>query len=312
MKARNKPEVDAQEDATTSALFGGETRVSTRVRRVDGPKVASLVQIYGPNLGQRHILDKPAITIGRDESCNIVLDNDKVSRTHARLRVRERGIEFEDMKSTNGSLVNDREVKRIVLKSGDIIKIGSVMLKFLPEGSAEALYHEEIYRLTINDGLTDIPNRRYFDEFLDREFARARRYERPLSLMLFDVDHFKKINDEFGHLAGDYVLRKLAGTVQKIVRREELLARYGGEEFGVVLIETDIDKAARFGEKIRSTIERAEFTFDAHPIKVTASIGVADLDASMSRESFVHSADQALYRAKQKGRNRLVRFDSAI
>ncbi len=291
-------------------LVGGETRVNTRVGRVDGAKVASLVQIYGPNLGQRYILDKPEVTIGRDESCNIVLNNDHVSRTHARILVSERGVEFEDMKSTNGSLVNDREVKRVVLISGDIIKIGSLMLKFLPEGSAEALYHEEIYRLTINDALTDIPNRRHFDDFLDREFARARRHNRPLSLMLFDIDHFKKVNDQFGHLAGDYVLRKLAGTVQKMVRREELLARYGGEEFGVVLSETDIEKAARFGEKIRSTIERTKFTFDSRTIKVTASIGVSTLKASMSRESFVHAADQALYQAKQKGRNRLMRSDS--
>lgn len=149
-----------------------------------------------------------------------------------------------------------------------------------------------------------------FDRDLARAVDEAERNREPFALVMIDIDHFKKVNDQFGHLAGDYVLRKLAGTVQKMVRREELLARYGGEEFGVVLSETDIEKAARFGEKIRSTIERTKFTFDSRTIKVTASIGVSTLKASMSRESFVHAADQALYQAKQKGRNRLVRSDS--
>jgi two-component system, cell cycle response regulator len=281
------------------------TRVSSRTRSLEAPKEASLVQIYGPNLGQRYILDRPLITVGRGEGNDIILDNDNVSRNHGRFSTQDGAVRYEDRGSTNGTLLNDAEITDVVLRPGDMLKIGSVMLKFITGGSAEALYHEEIYRLTIHDGLTNVPNRRYFEDFLEREHARAVRYARPLSLMLFDIDHFKHINDKYGHLAGDYVLRRLAGEVATMIRREELLARYGGEEFVVVMPETALEKAAQFAEKIRGTIERMEFTFDDQRIEVTTSVGVTVLAAGSNREQFVQAADSALYRAKQGGRNQV-------
>lgn len=291
------------------SLGGDDTRVSTTGGQVQGPKEASLVQIYGPTLGQRYPIEKQVLTIGRDESCDIVLDNDNVSRAHGRVTTDGPEVRYEDLGSTNGTLINDREVTSMVLRSGDLLKIGSVMLKFLSGGSAEALYHEEIYRLTIHDGLTAVPNRRHFDDFLERELARAARYERPLALMLFDIDHFKKVNDDFGHLAGDYVLRRLAGILHKMIRREELLARYGGEEFAIVMPEAPLQKAKTFGEKIRATVEETEFEFDGRKIDVTTSVGVSCLTKEMTRDRFIAEADQALYRAKETGRNRVCGFD---
>lgn len=282
-----------------------ETRVSREKSGIEAPKEASLVQIYGPSLGERYILDQAEVTLGRDESCDIVLDNENVSRVHARIHCLGPQTRFEDLGSTNGSLINDREVTTAELRSGDIVKIGSVMLKFISGGSAEALYHEEIYRLTIHDGLTAIPNRRYFEDFLEREYARAVRYQRPLSLMLLDLDHFKKTNDEFGHLAGDYVLRRTAAVLKKTIRREQLLARYGGEEFVVVLPETEVSKAETFAERIRALVESTEFEFDGRDIPVTTSVGVACLTSGMHRDRLVQAADEALYRAKADGRNRV-------
>ena len=288
-------------------LDADQTRVTTAdTRSPQAPKEASLVQIYGPNLGQRYVIEKPETNIGRDADCDIVLDSDNVSRAHARLLGDGKSVQLQDLGSTNGSLVNDREVKQHVLNNGDLIKIGSVVLKFISSGNAEALYHETIYRMTINDGLTGVANRRYFEDFLEREFARAIRYERPLSVALFDLDHFKKINDTYGHLAGDYVLRRVANTVLTTIRREELLARYGGEEFGIIMPERSLERAVRFGEKVRELIESTQFTFDTDVIEVTASVGVATLSDSVhSQQGLIKAADSALYRAKRRGRNQV-------
>src|SRR5262249_43190695 len=148
------------------------------------------------------------------------------------------GVTVADLGSTNGTFLNDALVARAPLKDGDYLRVGNCIYRFLAGGNVEADYHEEIYRLTITDGLTQTHNKRYLLEFLDRELARSQRHTRPLSLVLFDIDRFKAINDELGHLAGDHVLRELAACVKAAVRREELFARYGGEEFAVVLPET--------------------------------------------------------------------------
>jgi diguanylate cyclase (GGDEF)-like protein len=159
--------------------------------------------------------------------------------------------------------------------------------------------------MTIHDGLTGVPNRRHFEDFLERELARALRYDRPLSLMLFDIDHFKKTNDTFGHLAGDFVLRRLASVVNQTIRREELIARYGGEEFVVVMPETRITEARKFAERLRQLVAGTDFEFDERKIVVTISVGVACLAHGLTRDQFIHLADQALYQAKANGRNQV-------
>jgi two-component system, cell cycle response regulator len=289
---------------STVKLTGEETQVAQSGGGPSAPTEASLIQISGPSLGTRYVIEKAELTIGRDASNDIVLDNENVSRAHARVLNQGTRILLEDLGSTNGSAVNDQDVATIELRNGDIVKIGSVILKFVSGGNAEALYHEEIYRLTIHDGLTGTSNRRSFDEFLEREYARAKRYERPLSLALFDIDHFKNVNDKHGHLAGDYVLRRMASKVKALVRREELIARYGGEEFAIVMPETRLEKAQMFGEKVRALVETTEFEFDNQKIPVTVSVGIATINASFENEiALIKAADGALYEAKNAGRN---------
>ncbi|EAU69485.1 ggdef family protein [Stigmatella aurantiaca DW4/3-1] len=236
------------------------------------------------------------------------MDLDNVSRRHARILVRQGRMFVEDLGSTNGTYLNDQEVRQAQpLRSGDLIKVGGSIFKFLDGDNIETQYHETIYTLTIADGLTGVSNKRYFLEYLEREMGRSHRYHRALSLMIFDIDHFKKINDVHGHLAGDHVLRELAQSVKRLVRREQCFARYGGEEFALVMPEDGPEKARLFAEKIRKLIEERTFMFEDKEIPVTISIGVADMTADMTEPTqFIKVSDANLYRAKKAGRNRVV------
>ncbi len=264
-----------------------------------------LVTLHGSRIGHKIDLDRGRpLTVGRELSADIPVDDDSVSRQHCRLAWRDGAWEVEDLQSTNGTYVDDAVVKRARLRDGDLLKVGSTLFKFLSTHHVEAAYHEEIYRMAIFDGLTQIHNRRYLEEFVEREISRCRRHERALSLLLFDVDHFKRINDTYGHLSGDYVLRTMASTIAPRIRREELFARYAGDEFVVVLPETDGVVAAKLGELVRRMIDETRFVFDAQSLPVTISLGVGALDAEMTTPAqLIAAADAALYRAKQHGRN---------
>jgi len=271
---------------------------------------ACLVQIYGPNLGKRFVLDREETTIGRGEGCEIVLELDNVSRRHCSILTRRDGVLLKDLGSTNGTYLNNKEVRgETALRTGDLIKVGSSIFKFLyggELGSIEAQYHEEIYRLTIIDGLTQVHNKRYLIEFLDREMARCHRHQRPISVVLFDLDHFKSVNDTFGHLAGDYVLREMAATMKPRIRREECFARYGGEEFALVLPESNLETAMFVAEKLRKLIEEHDFSFEAKKIPVSFSAGVAEMHKDhLDPLVFLKAADENLYAAKRGGRNRV-------
>jgi len=293
-----------------------ETKV-TRVTAIEGmaPKGADeacLVQIYGPTLGFKYTLASVETTIGRGENCEIVLENlDNVSRNHCSLLLKPDGVFLKDNGSTNGTYLNNVEVRgETPLRSGDLIKVGGAIFKFLfggELGSIEAQYHEEIYRLTIIDGLTQVYNKRYLLEFLDREMARALRHQRSLSLVMLDIDHFKKINDTYGHLAGDYVLREMAAALKTRIRKEECFARYGGEEFVLALPETSHENTLFLADKLRKIVEQHQFLFEGKRITVTFSADVADLKAAHdSALSFIKEADVKLYEAKKEGRNRVV------
>jgi two-component system, cell cycle response regulator len=283
------------------------TKVSTIGTKFIGGQ-SCLVVIYGPDLGHRYELADNELTIGRDIANSITVDLDNVSRRHARLVQRDDKVFLQDLGSTNGTFLNDEEVKGDVpLRSGDLVKVGGAIFKFLYGGNVESLFHEEIYRITIGDGLTQCFNKRYFLEFLEREMARGQRYGRPLSLMMFDLDHFKQVNDTHGHLAGDHVLRELALSVRGKVRKEECLARYGGEEFALVSPESGPARVRKFAEKLRQIVETHQFLFDDKKIPVTISVGVADMTPEMTEPSqFIKVADSNLYLAKKQGRNCVV------
>lgn len=268
---------------------------------------AILVHIYpsGPKLGTRYVLGSTLLLIGRGDGCQVQIDDKSVSRQHASVQPVTGGYLVTDLDSTNGTLVNDVAVSTRLLKDGDYLRVGNSIYRFLMGGNLEAQYHEEIYRLVIIDGLTGIANKRHLLEFLDRELARSCRYGRPLTLVLFDVDHFKRINDGLGHLAGDYTLRELAAVVRADIQSGEFFGRYGGEEFAVVLPETPLANALALAERLRGQVEGHAFEFEGTRFAVTISLGVAAAsgEESQTAQELIRAADEALYRAKTEGRN---------
>src|SRR5262245_33340155 len=201
---------------------------------------ASLVHIYpaGPAMGTRYPLEKIDLVLGRAPDCHIVLDEDSVSRQHVRIEVSPTGYYAVDLDSTNGTFVNDVRIESARLRDGDSLRVGDCIFRFLSGDNVEMRYHEELHRLTIIDGLNGVSNKRYFLEFLERELKRANQETRHLSLIVFDIDRFKAINDGLGHLGGDAILRELTARLKDQVRPHDCLARYGGEEFALVLVDT--------------------------------------------------------------------------
>ena len=277
-----------------------------------GKGEACLVVIYGPELGRRIPLSGAAFAIGRSSKSELSLDQESVSRNHARItRARRQGAEaayvVADLGSTNGTYVNDVSITERDLTDGDQIKIGRSILKFMSGDNIEASYHEEIYRLMTVDGLTQIFNKRYFTETLEREVNRSARYERPLSLVIMDIDFFKKQNDELGHVAGDALLKQIAGVIKPKLRSQDIFARVGGEELAALLPEVTAAGARVTAEKIRQLVEETEFHFDEHIMRCTISLGVAELSAEISSGNALYdAADQALYTAKNAGRNQVA------
>jgi diguanylate cyclase (GGDEF)-like protein len=187
------------------------------------------------------------------------------------------------------------------------VRIGRSIVKFMTGENIEVHYHEEIYRLMTVDGLTQVYNRRYFNEAFEREFNRSRRYGRDLSIVIFDIDHFKAVNDTYGHLAGDGLLRQIAAAVKPRLRREDIFARSGGEEFALLLPEIALEGARTTAEKVRRIVEAAPLKYEQQPVACTVSLGIAILQADdASPEALYKRADERLYEAKERGRNRVA------
>ncbi|GMV16199.1 MAG: GGDEF domain-containing protein [Polyangiaceae bacterium] len=293
--------------------FDEKTRVTQVVQRPMPEESSSndcVVVIYTKEpglLGKRFVLDKNKIGIGRGADNVIVLEGDSVSRRHAQIERRSNRWYIVDNGSTNGTYLNEEQIVREApLNNSDRLKVGPTILKFLSGADAEAKYHEEIYRMTIVDGLTQIHNKRYLYEALEREVLRARRHDRPLSILMFDIDFFKRVNDQYGHLAGDYVLRELARVVQGRIRRDEVFARYGGEEFVIALPETPLEGGVSLAQNLRARVAEHTFVFQGERIPVTVSIGAAVLNPNdKTATDLVQRADEKLYEAKRGGRNRV-------
>ncbi len=271
---------------------------------------ACVVHIYptGPGMGTRYALADTPVVLGRGNDCDIRINDHSVSRRHARIQPGADGYYAVDLQSTNGTFVNDVPASICKLNDGDYLRVGNCIYRFLDGGNVETEYHEEIYRLTIIDALTETHNKRYLLEFLDRELSRSARYARPLALIMFDLDCFKAINEELGHLGGDFTLREMSACVKNCVRKEELFARYGGEEFVIVLPETTLEGAAIVAERIRIIVEKHPFRYEGKAFTLTISVGVAATDGSrpLSPSDLVNEADQKLFEAKRQGRNRVV------
>jgi two-component system cell cycle response regulator len=259
------------------------TKISQQGEAAAAQADGGLVVFYGQNIGRRYFLNLPELIIGRSDAAAIQVDQESVSRQHVR-------------------------VERTELRDGDLLGIGQTIFKYLSGSNIENKYHEEIYKLSTIDGLTETYNKRYFLNTLERELNRAYRYDRGLSLALFDIDHFKKINDSYGHLAGDQVLRELAALVNQNIRRQDILARYGGEEFAIILPEIDTPGSVMVCEKLRVLTDAHPFKFGKDSIHVTISCGIIAYTAplgAIGNEAFIAEADAKLYAAKSGGRNQV-------
>ena len=289
------PALASEEGATVSGDIGESCLV--------------LLSPAGLDIGRRTPLSGDHYIVGREPATDIPVNRNLVSRHHAQLSVDDRGLWWvQDLESTNGTFVNEERVVSCMLADGDLVRFGDVIYKFLSGSNIERAYHEEIYRLTILDGLTGIHNKRYFLEFLDREISVAIRYGHPLTLVMFDVDHFKAINDNLGHLAGDAVLKDLSARTAARTRREDLCARYGGEEFACVLPSTGLRGGVVFAESLRLLVSRQPVVFGAHTIPFTISLGVATMGSrqQIDVDTLIGWADEKLYVAKHGGRNRVA------
>lgn len=288
---------DDDSGSTTIVRWRGETATTAP---------PCLVVLYGAELGHRLELRDEPVTLGRGTDCDLVAEDDDISRRHCCIHPRDGAYWLRDLGSTNGTWLNERRVSPGSderLENGARVRLGRLVFKFLQGGDVEALYHEEIYRLTIVDGLTGIYNRRYFEEQLEREIRRWKRHKRPLALVIFDVDFFKSVNDRHGHPVGDQVLLSLSQSIRSIVRAESCLARLSGDEFAVVLPETPVESARIFAERVRGAVECLDLGSRIGPL--TISLGIAQMDEGLEGAAqLLERADRQLYEAKQTGRNR--------
>jgi diguanylate cyclase (GGDEF)-like protein len=277
-------------------------------RRASGKGQAFVMVIYGPELGRRAPVGRSAFEIGRSTKSDLPIDQESVSRHHARITYAQGTHFIEDLGSTNGTFVSDARVTaKQPLRHGDQLKVGRSILKYMAGDDVETNYHEEIYRLMTVDALTQTYNKRYFTEALEREYNRSTRYKRDLSIVTFDVDEFKKINAEYGHLSGDAVLRHIAQSIKTRLRAQDIFARIGGEEFGVLLPEVGLLGARVTAEKVRKIIEASAAVHEGKAIPCTVSLGIATLtEDKKSGEALLAAADTRLREAKRAGRNRVA------
>ncbi len=265
----------------------------------------SVIVISGPCMGSKAELGTSPVVIGRLEECDFTIDSDSVSRKHVKIDPTPGGYTLRDLGSTNGTKVNSVKVTDHQLVDGDLIKVGKAVLKFVAKGNPEGHYLQKMTERASEDPLTGVANRRQFDERLEAETAKIAFNAAPLSLILFDIDHFKQTNDQHGHPAGDHVLVEVARITSQCIRTGNVVARVGGEEFAVLCPGTDLEAARGLAQVIRSTIERAPMHFDGNAIAVTVSLGVAvaSLASGGSPTTLYKNADSKLYEAKNAGRN---------
>lgn len=288
------------------------TRITRRANdmneRVPSAQNPCFIQYNGDALGRRYPLVAPEILLGRSASADVVIPDDSVSREHAKCFTNGPTVEIEDLGSSNGTFVNRRRIEdRIALSDGDIVQLGSIHLKYFSGNSIENVFHDKIYRKATIDPDTQVFNKQFLLDSLEMEFAYSRSHGRPLSVIYFDLDFFKKVNDVHGHSCGDYILRACAQLAKSCLRNEDILGRYGGEEFVVVLPNCDARLAAALAERLRKAIEFQTFTYEGKTLKQTISIGVSeDRLAFATFKELLDDADGKLYQSKSAGRNRVT------
>ncbi|HYN20245.1 MAG TPA: GGDEF domain-containing protein [Thermoanaerobaculia bacterium] len=307
-----------QETGLTQTFQTGTRERAARGLAPVGESEADIILIAHPEgqrLGSRYRLSTgTTMEIGRSSSVAISLPEVmSISRKHARLRYTGSVVTIEDLGSTNGTYVNGQAIHgKTVLRTGDRFQTAAVHFKFLHEQDVESAYHMAIYELVSLDGLTEIYNKRKFEEEMQREFARSMRHSRPLSLIIFDLDEFKRINDTYGHLCGDFALKQVGALAKELVRPEQTLARVGGDEFVILSPETTAPQAEMLAMKLRERILDLDHRYGDLKIALSCSFGVAELTDKMANpQDLYHAADHALLLSKRSGRNRVAVYAAA-
>lgn len=289
---------------------------------VEGKEIATfadqnrpfLVQYSGSQLGRRLDITKEVLVVGRAAKADLRLLDPSVSRTHAKLTATQQGVELENLNTSNGTLVNFNRINKHRLRHGDVISCGTVLLKFRERLDLESAIQDMLYTLATTDQLTQVFNRRFMIDELDRFVEHYRRSQIPVSIILFDLDKFKSVNDEYGHNAGDLVLKGAADVVTESIRPQDIFGRLGGEEFLIILPETKVKDALVIAERCRQALEKESFEVSYEQggakrrkrLRQTLSLGIAELTADIaSRDELLHAADLCLYKAKETGRNRV-------
>lgn len=271
-------------------------------------KPASLLAVGGDLNGTIFDLEDTT-TVGRFPDNTIPLEFNGISRYHFKvISTGPDAFTVEDAGSKNGTFVNNQKIEgSVTLSKGDMIKIGSMALKFLPKGDPERLTYDKLNLEANTDSHTGCYNKGYFNNAIALEVKKSKVTGDPLSLILFDLDHFKHLNDNFGHDAGDYVLKTMADVIRDNGSREnDIFARYGGEEFVILLPKTNIKQAFEIAERLRKLVEQTDFIYDNQKLPVTASIGVADYRKGVATGTDLFKrADNAVYKAKDGGRNQV-------
>lgn len=300
---------DLSESSEATMIVDANTLRQARAQQKQGRDQAYLIVISGPHTGKMFKVDKDQATLGRSSRAELHVNDVGISRNHARIITYGEDVFVEDLQSANGTYLNgDRLLNRQQLKDGDKITLGSTtILKFTYHDELEENFQKQMLDAALHDGLTGIYNKNYLLNHLSTELAFALRHGTFLSVVMFDVDHFKPVNDTYGHLAGDMILKGLAEITSGVLRTEDIFARYGGEEFTIVCRGTPVDQAQALADRVRMVIERHDFVFEGTHIPITISLGVAGLPHHTARtpEELIGLADQALYDAKRGGRNRV-------
>jgi two-component system cell cycle response regulator len=302
--------VSERDGEENTAVISIDERRSTGSAARPPKDICTLTALTGPTQGRMYTVDGRELVFGRGDDCGARIEDASLSRKHARVRRTGDAFVIEDLDSTNGTGVNGNPITSHRLRDGDRVELGPrVLLACRLQDALEQEASKRMYESSVRDALTNVHNRRYLDERLIAEFAFAVRHRTSLCVLIVDADHFKKVNDTYGHMIGDEILKAVAGQMKRVVRAEDLVARYGGEEFCVVARGIEPDSTMVLAERLRRMIEQASVFAGGHDVRVTASVGAATMTVETPYKdvrALLEAADGALYEAKRLGRNRAV------
>jgi two-component system, cell cycle response regulator len=290
-----------------------------------GERRPALVFLRGELLAVPIPLDRAEVTVGRALDADIRVNDARASRLHARVItevVSETGVtryRLKDLDSTNGTILNGKPIEQAFLQDGDKFEIGDQLIRFEMLDEIDREFQQQIHRLLVHDELTGLLTSKSFFSELRREAARAASDSMPFCVLMMDIDHFKEVNDTFGHLVGSETLEEVGAVIKKTLRAGDVGARFGGEEFAAFLLDADYAQGIVAAERVRLAIERHEFSAvrrgspeEARSHRITISLGVASFpDDGRDPIQLVELADSALYRAKRSGRNRVCTYSPA-